>query len=274
MGLLRLINASRLAPLEELLAEVKNGGSSGSASPSGSSRPASTPPLVRGASAGAAVSSSSTFAAPTLTPPSATPTGAPPSALEGGAVSASSTNASVPPRPFARTENPRGPEPAPAVAKSSGAATPAETVSESPQSNGRSVHTEGITIEQIAEIKSAIQTQQKFLAELVEHASRWELDGAELRLCFSPDKQTFAGLLDTRDSLEKIRAASSKVLGRSVRVCAKIESVAAAAAAAGSSAFASTQELRARFEQDPVVRSMLQRFGGKITEVRRRQEES
>jgi hypothetical protein len=94
-----------------------------------------------------------------------------------------------------------------------------------------------------------------------------------LRICFTPDKQTFAGLLDTRDTLEKVRGVSSKVLGRSVRVCAKIES-AAAAAAAGSSNVSGTQELRARFEQDPMVRSMLQRFGGKITEVRWRQEES
>src|SRR5262249_44196359 len=44
MGLLRLINASRLAPLEEILTEIKNGGSGGSAPPSGSSRaPSPTP---------------------------------------------------------------------------------------------------------------------------------------------------------------------------------------------------------------------------------------
>jgi len=33
-----------------------------------------------------------------------------------------------------------------------------------------------------------------------------------------------------------------------------------------------TQELRAKFERDPMVRSMLQRFGGKISEVKRREE--
>src|SRR5262249_1634589 len=148
-----------------------------------------------------------------------------------------------------------------------------DSSSDSPKANGRAAQAEGIALEQVSEIKATIQAQQKFLAELVEHASRWELEGTELRLCFSPDKQTFAGLLDTRDSLEKIRAPSTKVLGRSVRVCAKIES-GAAAAATGASGVSSTQELRARFEQDPVVRSMLQRFGGKITEVRRRQEES
>jgi len=58
------------------------------------------------------------------------------------------------------------------------------------------------------------------------------------------------------------------VLGRPVRVCAKLEAVAAAAASSG------TQELRAQFERDPMVRSMLQRFGGKISEVKRSQGES
>jgi hypothetical protein len=35
-----------------------------------------------------------------------------------------------------------------------------------------------------------------------------------------------------------------------------------------------TQELREKFERDPMVRSMLQRFGGKISEVKRREERS
>jgi hypothetical protein len=77
-------------------------------------------------------------------------------------------------------------------------------------------------------------------------------------------------MLEGRDSLERIRAQSSKVLGRPVRVCAKLEAVAAAAA----STTGGTQELRAQFERDPMVRSMLQRFGGKISEVKRSQEES
>ena len=119
----------------------------------------------------------------------------------------------------------------------------------------------------MAEIKSAIQSQQRFLGELVEHSSGWELEGAELRIYFSPSNKTFAELMEGRDTLEKIRAVSSNVLGRPLRVCARLDSVAAAAAASG------TQELRAQFERDPLVRSMLERFGGKITEVRSRQEE-
>jgi len=33
-----------------------------------------------------------------------------------------------------------------------------------------------------------------------------------------------------------------------------------------------TRELRTRFEQDPIVRAMLERFGGRISEVKRRDE--
>jgi hypothetical protein len=131
----------------------------------------------------------------------------------------------------------------------------------------------GITAEQVAEIRAAIQAQQKFLGELMEQSGKWELDGAELRIYFSPDKRPFAEMMEGRESLEKIRTISSKVLGRAVRVCAKLDGV-AAAAAASSGAAGGTQELRAQFERDPLVRSVLQRFGGKISEVKRRQEQS
>jgi len=105
----------------------------------------------------------------------------------------------------------------------------------------------------------------------VEQSSQWELEGAELRIYFSQKNRTFAELIEGRESLEKIRAISSNVLGRPVRVCAKLEAVAAASASPSASG---TQELRAQFERDPMVRSMLQRFGGKISEVKRSQEES
>jgi hypothetical protein len=138
------------------------------------------------------------------------------------------------------------------------------------KSSGTTVKVSGISAEQVAEIKAGIQARQKFLGELVDQSSRWELDGAELRIYFAPEKRPFAEMLEGRDSLERVRAISSNVLGRPVRVCAKLEAVAAAAA----SATGSTQELRAQFERDPLVRSMLQRFGGKISEVKGSQGES
>jgi len=239
MGLLRLINASRLAPMEELLAELKSG-APGSGTNSGMARGAAQsasaiPAQVRPGSSPAATTgfvppgkssvpnfAAATAAAPTLASPIAAPMAARIEREEEKTVSAA-------------------------------------------KSNGAVAEVSGITAEQVVEIKAAIQAQQKFLGELVEQSSRWELEGTELRIYFPAEKRPFAEMLEGRDSLEKIRSISSKTLGRAVRVCAKLEGVAAASA---------TQELRAQFERDPMVRSMLQRFGGKISEVKRRQEES
>jgi DNA polymerase-3 subunit gamma/tau len=242
MGLLRLINASRLAPLEELLAEMKSGGAS-----SGKNF---------GMARGAAQTASHV---PVQTRPL--------SALAAAYA------------PTAKTDSPSFAGAATAVAPTMAAAkavrteTVEEKIDAPVKSNGAAVQVSGITVEQVAEIKAAIQAQQKFLGELVEQSSLWELEGAELRVYFPVEKRPFAEMLEGRDTLEKIRSISSKTLGRAVRVCAKLEAVAAAAATA-SRAAGGTQELRAQFERDPMVRSMMQRFGGKISEVKRRQEES
>jgi DNA polymerase-3 subunit gamma/tau len=247
MGLLRLINAARLAPLEELLAELKGGApgsganakAARSAAPAGASTstltstaPSFTPAIPAQPKAGAKAQFSSTFAAHASTP---------------AAVAAS-----------AEVQQ----------------AVEAEESAIPAKSNSAAMQAMGISQEHVAEIKAAIRAQQKFLGELVEQSSRWELDGAELRIYFSPEKRPFAELMEGRETLEKIRAISSKVLGRAVRVCAKLEAVAAAAAASGVRGASGTQELRAQFERDPMVRSMLQRFGGRISEVKRSREES
>jgi DNA polymerase-3 subunit gamma/tau len=215
MGLLRLINASRLAPLEELLAEVRSG----------------APAIGTDAGAARATSAASIPALPRRETTSAAP----------APLAATPRNSAVPPG--------------------------------SAQAGMAAPQASGLSIEQVAQIKEAVQAQQKFLGELVEHGNRWELDGPELRIYFSPDKRPFAEMLEGREALEKVRIASSKVLGRAVRVCAKLEAVAAAAASA-SRASSATQELRAQFERDPMVKSMLQRFGGKIAEVKHRPEET
>ena len=250
MGLLRLINAARLAPLEELLAELKTG-ATGSSAGSGASRGATAAPAFVPAPRNAAPS----FVSPISQPPrieTRTPS----------------------PSPFAAAA--AASPAAPLVAPAAAAASIEERVAKEEKivpskSNGAIVRAIGISQGHVAEIKAGIQAQQKFLGELVEQSSQWELEGAELRIYFSQKNRTFAELIEGRESLEKIRAISSNVLGRPVRVCAKLEAVAAASASPSASG---TQELRAQFERDPMVRSMLQRFGGKISEVKRSQEES
>jgi DNA polymerase-3 subunit gamma/tau len=266
MGLLRLINAQRLAPMEELLAELRSGAPAGVASAGGmrSSASAIAAPQVKPArNFSAAPAPQTTFAPPARV--------APPSFSPGGAAAAP-----------ARAEiTALAPMSAPAQMKAAKAAEPPATVAPAAESEpqvGATVETAtaaaaraaGITQEQVAEIKTSIQAQQKFLGEIMNQGSRWELEGAELRIYFSADKRAFAEMMEARDSLEKVRTCSSKVLGRPVRVCAKVEAV----AAAGSRGVSGTQELREQFERDPMVRSMLQRFGGKISEVKWRQEES
>ena len=250
MGLLRLINAARLAPLEELLAEV--GGTDGRAvagstlkSAPGNPAGGQFPSRSASASAGGLVAkTTSGFGSATAGATQDTRTV--PAASESGA---GGSAAAV----------------APAMARSETAA-PA-TVDK--QETKRQPVAIGMSAEQMEEVKAAIQEQQKFIGELLEHASRWELEGSELRIYFPAEKSSFAELLEGRETLEKMRTSSSNVLGRAVRVCARLESGAEKDANAPRVA-ASTQEMRAQFENDPLVKSMLQRFGGRISEVRRR----
>ncbi len=209
MGLLRLVNAARLAPLEEVLAELKQ-------------EPGSTPATVAGATRTAAAVQPSRMEAAGVSP------------VEGRA---------------------RGPVPAAPpsiVAKAAGALN-------------------GLEAAQVEAIKSAILVQQKFLGELVEHVTRWELDGGEMRLYFPTESRALAEMLQARDPMERLRTITSQVMGQPVRVCVKLE--AASAASGPGRGTRGSPELRAQFEQDAVVRAMLERFGGQISEVKRRSED-
>ena len=251
MGLLRMVNAARLAPLEELLSQTRGGaggGSQGGVAPRGTGSGSAAPSFP------SRTASASGFSAQT----EAKPMAARAWGASGVAVAAAPARTSEPSsqRSSLAETNEKASIPAPEPIKSAAS----------------ELAVAGLTLEQVSEIKSAIQSQQKFIAELLEHASRWELESGELRICFPAEKSTFAGLIEGRDTLEKIRAASNKVLGRTVRVCARLETGAANAPVSARAASA-TQEMRAQFENDPMVKSMLRRFGGRISEVRRREEE-
>jgi DNA polymerase-3 subunit gamma/tau len=315
MGLLRLVNAARLAPLEELLAETR--GSGGGAGGGGGKTPARTasavasssqfPSRAVGASAQVNVNAQAKVPLPQKAPASPHSSAQAESGRYPNETSArlfgsgSGSAAGVAPARVAtesiREELRNGvfandgdgslgeqagmpvPQEAPVgaelpVLQNAPASLPSSGQAESGRyTNGEALS--GITAEQLAEIKAAIQAQQKFIGELLEHSSRWELEGSELRIYFAPEKSTFAGLIEGRETLEKIRAASGKVLGRAVRVCARLESSAGkeksprGILSQTGSKTGSTQEMRAQFENDPMVKSMLERFGGRISEVRK-----
>ena len=129
------------------------------------------------------------------------------------------------------------------------------------------VHASGIDPTMVDAIKLAIQQKQRFLSELVEHAHKWELEGSELRLYFSNASRTLAQMLEAREPLEKLRTIVSDVTRSALRVCVRMDSAAETSTVRATGA---TSVPREQIENDPIVRGMLERFGGQITEVKRR----
>jgi DNA polymerase-3 subunit gamma/tau len=243
IGLLRLVNAARLAPLEELLGEM-----AGNSKPSGEG--ARSAPAVKASVAGA--SALPKFEAPRAPAFSATP---PQRAEPKKTFSTPATAAAA------------GPALAPPRAESAGpVAVPMPPPSAIAQAAGER---SGITLAQEEAIKAAIAQQQKMLWTLIEPVSRWELEGGELRLYYPGDKRSLADILQTREPMEKLRSISSQVIGQPLRVCVKLDAARTAAPAVNRSA---NSDLRRQIEQDPIVREMLARFGGQISSVKRSDE--
>src|SRR5271155_3025538 len=283
LGLLKLINARRLAPLEEVLAGLRGetrgsggdirGGGARTANSTASSLPARAMPPVSAAqpvsSSGAAVrmapvtnSSSAAVGASPAIPPAATAKPAACDSAEGtesgnGHGSAPIT-ASVSVSALATASTSAAavaPTAAPITASS--AATSAAEV----PSNGN-----GIGAAQVEAIKAALHGQ-KFLWSMLDAVTRWEVENGELRLFFPSESRSLAEMLQARDPMERLRTVLNQVVGQPLRVCVKLDSSRATAPAGRSS------ELRARFEEDPIVRAMLEKFGGQISNVKRPGEE-
>jgi len=226
LGLLKLVNAQRLAPLEEILADLRDESPRAAGS---SSAPRSVPPRAVSASQSASPAAGAATAA-RMAP--ATPSDALPAATLPSPRSIPTPLPASPPRIIAR-----------AAEDAAG----------------------GLASAQVDAIKAALQGQ-KFLWSMVEHATRWEIDGGELRLFFPTESRALAEMLQARDPMERLRTVLNQVVGQPLRVCVKLESGRAAVVGRGS-------ELRARFEEDPIVRAMLEKFGGQISKIKRPGEE-
>jgi hypothetical protein len=118
-----------------------------------------------------------------------------------------------------------------------------------------------LTAEQIAQIRAAL-VGSKFLLSMLDEVTSWETANGELRLFFHPDSRSLSEMLQAKDPMERLRTALAQVLGQPLRVCVKLDASRTAPAAPNS-------ELKARFEQDPIVRAMLEKFGGQISNVKR-----
>jgi DNA polymerase-3 subunit gamma/tau len=266
MGLLRMVNAARLAPLEELLADLEGGAPANSAPTRSSSASAQAPAPPNASSAAPSLvppvvraNAPATFAAATLQGVPTTSAGAAAAAPARMQAAPAARPEIVAPVPAVREEAYPGP------AEKEVAPAPAARPSVTMQSAAAG---DGLVQAQVDSIKSAIVAQEKFLGELVGHASRWEMSGGEVRLFFPTESRALAEMLQARDPMERLRNVVSRILGHTVRVCVKLEAV-----PTGGTTSNGTRELRAKFEQDPIVRAMLERFGGQISDVKRRGEE-
>jgi DNA polymerase III subunit gamma/tau len=294
MGLLRMVNASRLAPLEKVLSELNGEGSprasvthtatatpvrgaNSSASTAGISSPSTPAPAVKTAGSPFPPSASSWTPAQQVRGTTSDPTIlVAQAAAAAGAIVDSTVVEKVAPEqepPLARaaaasslsaTEiTPQKVEPGVIATSVSKGAAAAENIIRA------AVHASGIDPTMIDAIKLAIQQKQRFLSELVEHAHKWELEGSELRLYFSTASKTLAQMLEAREPLEKLRTIVSDVTRSALRVCVRMDSTAETSTARASRAASISRE---QIENDPIVRGMLERFGGQITEVKRRGE--
>ncbi|HXO00136.1 MAG TPA: DNA polymerase III subunit gamma/tau [Candidatus Acidoferrales bacterium] len=229
LGLLKLVNAQRLAPLEEILADLRG---TGNPAKSGTSSSGGTPRAMSAAQSASATDYSTATSARGM--PKASAVAAP--------------GATIPP---GRVASPFSPAPIPA--------SPPRIIARAAGDSGS-----GLAAAQVEAIKAALQGQ-KFLWSMVEHATRWEIEGGELHLFFPTESRSLAEMLQARDPMERLRTVLNQVVGEPLRVCVKLES--------GRAPAARSSELRARFEEDPIVRAMLEKFGGQISKVKRPGEE-
>ncbi|MGA9184430.1 MAG: DNA polymerase III subunit gamma/tau [Candidatus Acidiferrales bacterium] len=271
LGLLKLVNAQRLVPLEELLADLDGGSrparpathSTGGNLPRAGAVSASTPQV------GASVSSigiSGPVSSPAAKPSAGQSPGsgsfaASPVATSTISPSTSSAAAAARMAPIP----PALPTEAAAPARPSVPA-PASSVREAARAGEIASHGPdvGLGAAQVDAIKAVLQAQQKFLWSMLQQATRWEVEGDELRIFFPSENSSAsfaAETLQSREPMERLRTVLNQVVGQPLRVCVKLE--------AGRAAAPRNSELQARVEEDPIVRTMLERFGGQISKVKR-----
>jgi len=264
LGLLRLVNAQRLAPLEEVIAELRGETQGGTREvqvraaklPAPPARPTEATTVSRVTEVAPAVSMASPFGA--NSPATATAARMAPDAKASIPASDSSATDTIPSRPLpsAPAATVTNAQPARATSNAPIPASPPRIVARASEDSTR-----GLASAQVDAIKLALQSQ-KFLWSMVEHATRWEIEGGELRLFFPTESRTLAEMLQARDPMERLRTVLNQVTGQPLRVCVKLDGSSRGNVSARGS------ELRARFEEDPIVRAMLEKFGGQISNIK------
>jgi DNA polymerase-3 subunit gamma/tau len=227
LGLMKLVHARRLAPLEGLLAQLEQAG----------------PPDKAGFAAPKTPSPGPVRQVPPRT------SVAPPQATAGPPVASLASNApSSETRPAPRAA-PAG-ESAPVAAPVSKAETaPPASAALPPEEDPR-----------LSSIKTLLFEQSKrFLSSCLDHLAGFHVVGGEVRFTFAQEDSLYADLLKTRDQMEALRAACAQVLGQPVRIYVTLGEQAEPQAARRSA--------RERAERDPGVEAFRKKLDGALLDV-------
>lgn len=243
LALLKLVNAQRLGPVEALLSNSREPRPARA-----SNDPPGTPPRIMSAAAAAApvVSAQPTISVREDSAPSPRPasfSSVPPPRQTFASPAASAAPTAFPPR----------------------ASTPTPLPASPPRIVARAVEdsSNGLTSAQLDALRSSLR-ESRLLSSFLECATRCETEAGEFRLFFRTENRTIAEMMP-REAMERLRTAVQQLTGQPLRVCVRLES--------GTGPSSRNAELRARFEEDPIVRAMLERFGGTISNVKPPSEE-
>jgi DNA polymerase III subunit gamma/tau len=110
-------------------------------------------------------------------------------------------------------------------------------------------------------IKSLVFNQSKFLGSCLEPLVGWRFEDGEVRFLYSRKDSWAADALQSREQMEKLRAACSQVLGEPVKIYVTLEEP-------GRSGRAERPGARERAEKDSVVEAFRKRFDCTLVDVK------
>jgi hypothetical protein len=163
----------------------------------------------------------------------------------------------------AAAESAKAVEPPPAKKSSTPAAASNSAAPKAVEFTQSDAMTE-LTPEQVNAILAGVASS-RFVASMLDSVAAWQTQGSELHLIFPAESRSISEMLQGKEPMEKLRTVLQQVLGQPMRVCVKLD--------ASRAAVSRQSELRSRIEQDPIVRAMLEKFGGKISSVKHPGEE-
>ncbi len=115
--------------------------------------------------------------------------------------------------------------------------------------------------ERLEAIKTLVFNQSKFLGSCLEPMVGWRFEDGEVRFLYSRQDSWAADALQSREQMEKLRAACTQVLGEPVKVCVTLEEAARPART-------ERPDARRRAEMDSGVEAFRKRFDCTLVEVK------